>query len=372
MKPPKKNQKSLATQPTQAVGGNSTPEITGLYTEVRSIIEAARRQIARSVNTGMVLAYWKIGEAIVIQEQEGKDRAGYGDRLIESLGTRMAAEGLKGFGRNNLWYMRQFYLAYPDFLHAARGELSWTHYRLLMKVENLNARSFYEAEAVVGNWSTRELDRQIGSLFYERAALSSGKREMLASLQATGEQYQPHDFVKDPYVLEFLNFKESSELREADMESALIGHLQEFLLELGKGFSFVGRQRRLTIDGDHFYVDLVFYNRLLKCFVLIDLKIGKLTHQDLGQMQLYVNYYTHEMREEWENPAIGILLCADKNDTVVKYTLPKGQQQIFASRYRLHLPSEKELVAELKREQELLAQTARLEEATDGSTAKQE
>jgi predicted nuclease of restriction endonuclease-like (RecB) superfamily len=255
--------------------------------------------------------------------------------------------------------MRQFYLTFPKS-HALRDELSWTHYRLLLKVEKPEARAFYEQEAAEQNWSTRELERQITSLFYERALMSADKRRMLTHARTKAEKYEPKEFVKDPYVLEFLGLKESPTLNESQLETALLNHLQEFMLELGKGFAFVGRQQRITIDGDHFYTDLVFYNRLLRCFVLIYLKMGKLTPQDLGQMQLYVNYYTREMREEWENPAIGILLCADKNDAVVRYTLPEEQQQIFAARYRLYLPSEEELAAELRREQASLSLHANL------------
>jgi predicted nuclease of restriction endonuclease-like (RecB) superfamily len=306
----------------------------------------------------MVRAYWSVGQAIVEQEQKGRGRAGYGERLIESLAERLSEEFGRGFTATNLRYFRQFYLNFPIH-HALRDELSWTHYRLLSRVENLDARLFYEREAAQQSWSTRELERQIGSLFYERVVLSSGKRVMLAENRSQAERYSPEEFVKDPYVLEFLGLPESPALREADLEAALLSHLQEFLLELGKGFAFVARQQRITLDGDHFYVDLVFYNRLLRCFVLIDLKVGKLTHQDLGQMQLYVNYYTREQREEWENPAIGILLCADKNDTVVRYTLPEGQQQIFASRYRLQLPSEEDLAEELRREQAALESRGR-------------
>jgi predicted nuclease of restriction endonuclease-like (RecB) superfamily len=307
----------------------------------------------------MVRAYWLVGQAIVEHEQKGKDRADYGERLIESLSERLTVEFGKGFTTTNLKYMRQFYLTFPKS-HALRDELSWTHYRLLLKVEKPEARAFYEQEAAEQNWSTRELERQITSLFYERALMSADKRRMLTHARTKAEKYEPKEFVKDPYVLEFLGLKESPTLNESQLETALLNHLQEFMLELGKGFAFVGRQQRITIDGDHFYTDLVFYNRLLRCFVLIYLKMGKLTPQDLGQMQLYVNYYTREMREEWENPAIGILLCADKNDAVVRYTLPEEQQQIFAARYRLYLPSEEELAAELRREQASLSLHANL------------
>ena len=328
-------------------------ETSSLYEQVREILDAARTRVARSVNSEMVSAYWQIGQVIVEHEQQGKERASYGEQLIESLAARLKAEGLKGFGRRNLAWMREFYLKFQN-LHALRAELSWTHYRLLLKVESDAAREFYETETVAGNWSTRELERQINSHFFERTGASVEKRKMLEAGRVSGDKYQPQDFVKDPFVLEFLNLKDAPHLTESDIEQALLDHLQEFLLEFGKGFSFVARQKRITIDGDHFYIDLVFYNRLLRCFVLIDLKIGKLTHQDIGQMQLYTNFYTRELLEEWENPTIGILLCADKNDAVVRYTLPENEKQIFASNYKLYLPSEEEIAAEIKSEQEKL------------------
>jgi predicted nuclease of restriction endonuclease-like (RecB) superfamily len=289
-KPAANIQKAVVVPTTEASSDES-----GLYGRVRAILDEARHRVARSVNSEMVRAYWLIGEAIVQQEQAGQERADYGTRLIESLAERLKADNLKGFQARNLWWMREFYLTYP-ILNAVRSELSWTHYRLLLKVQKDAARSFYEEEAASQNWSTRELERQINSLFYERAALSTGKREMLQTARQGAEKYAPDDFVKDPFVLEFLGLKDAPELTESQLESALIQHLQEFLLELGRGFSFVARQQRITLDGDHFYIDLVFYNRLLRCFVLIDLKIGKLTHQDLEQMQLYVNYYMRAKR----------------------------------------------------------------------------
>ncbi len=328
-------------------------ETSRLFERVREILDSARSNVARSVNTEMVRAYWLIGQAIVEDEQQGEERASYGEQIIESLAARLKAEGLKGFGRRNLSWMRVFYLKFQN-LHAVRAELSWTHYRLLLKVESDAAREFYETESVAGNWSTRELERQINSHFFERTGASIEKRKMLEAGRASEDKYKAQDFIKDPFVLEFLNIKDIPDLTESKLEQALLDHLQEFLLELGKGFSFVARQKRITIDGDHFYIDLVFYNRLLRSFVLIDLKIGKLTHQDIGQMQLYTNFYTRELLEEWENPTIGILLCADKNDAVVRYTLPENEKQIFASNYKLYLPSEEEIAAEIKSEQEKL------------------
>lgn len=350
--------KKFAKTSLAKIENQKLEETTRLYQQVREILDAARQKAARTINSEMVRSYWLIGQAIVQHEQAGKTRADYGEKLIESLSQRLKNEGLKGFSRNNLWYMRQFHLTYSEKLHALRGELSWTHYRLLLKVESGAAREFYETEAIAGNWSTRELERQISWFFFERTGASKEKRQMLEKGRAAGDKYHPQDFIKDPFVLEFLNLKDAPHLTELQIETALLDHLQEFLLEMGKGFSFVARQQRITIDGDHFYVDIVLYNRLLRCFVLLDLKLGKLNHQDIGQMQLYANYYTRELLEEWENPTVGILLCADKNEAMVRYTLPTDEKQIFAANYQLYLPSEAEIIAEIKREQNLLQQLA--------------
>lgn len=250
--------------------------------------------------------------------------------------------------------MRQFYLAYP-IGDALRSQLSWTHYRLLMRHDDPRKRSFYEIESVSNNWSTRELERQMNSMLYERLALSRDDDGVRALAREGQFLATPSDMVKDPYVLEFLGLPQDGRLLEKDLESALISKLQQFLLELGKGFSFVARQRRITLDGRHFFIDLVFYNYILKCFVLIDLKTGELTHQDIGQMQMYVNYFTRELMNEGDLPPIGILLCDTKSEAVVRYTLPEGNNQIFASRYKLYLPTEDELAAELVRERQAIA-----------------
>lgn len=328
-------------------------ETSRLFERVREILDSAKSNVARSVNTEMVKAYWLIGQAIVEDEQQGKERADYGEQIVKSLAARLKVAGLKGFQARNLWRMRDFYLKFPK-VNALRSQLSWTHYRLLLKVQSDSAREFYETEAIAGFWSTRELERQINSFFFERTGAAKDNAQMLKTGRASKDKYQPQDFVKDPFILEFLNLKDAPHLTESDIEKALLNHIQEFLLEFGKGFSFVGRQVRITIDGDHFYIDLVFYNRLLRCFVLVDLKTGKLTHQDIGQMMLYTNFYTRELLEDWENPTIGILLCTDKNDAVVKYTLPENENQIFAANYKLYLPSEAEILAEIKSEQEKL------------------
>ncbi|MCF7908174.1 MAG: PDDEXK nuclease domain-containing protein [Candidatus Omnitrophica bacterium] len=326
---------------------------TNAYERICAIIENARNNIARAVNTEMVLAYWHIGKEIVEEEQKGKKRAGYGKKTIEDLSHRLSDEFGKGFDFTNLTNMRKFYLAYP-ILDAVRQELSWTHYRILMRVDKPDARSFYEAECVANNWSARELERQKGTLLYERLALSKDKKGLMRLARKGQELATYEDMIKDPYVLEFTGLSPHSKLYESKLEQALIDNLSRFLLELGKGFTFVGRQKRITLDGDHFYVDLVFYNTILKCFVLIDLKIGKLVHQDIGQMQMYVNYYDRSMKQKDDNPTVGLILCEDKKDAVVRYTLPKDNKQIFASRYKLYLPTEDELVKELKRERFLV------------------
>lgn len=332
-----------------------TAPVVELAGRITGIIETARRRIQSVVDHEMVRAYWEIGREIVEDEQQGEQRAEYGKALIEHLAKELTSRHGKGFDRSNLWNMRGFYLAFPK-LDALRRELSWTHYRQLLKIEEPQKRSFYEIECANGNWSTRELDRQMNSMLFERLALSLDKDGIMALAREGQVMREPADMVKDPYVLEFLGLPQSEVLYEKELETALLEHLQKFLLELGKGFSFVARQKRITLDGDHFFIDLVFYNYILKCFVLIDLKIGKLSHQDMGQMQMYVNYYTREMMNEGDNPPIGILLCETKSDAVVRYTLPEGDKQIFASRYKLYLPTEDELRAELIRDRKQIEQ----------------
>ena len=300
----------------------------------------------------MVETYWNIGKSI-IEEQGGNEKAEYGAGLLKELSKQMTQDFGKGFTVTNLKYMRQFYLMFPNG-HALRGELSWTHYRLLIKVENDNAREFYMQEAVKSQWSTRQLERQINSFFYERLLSSKNKKQIEEEIQTLEPAKKPEDIIRDPYVLEFLGLSPNVDFYESDLEQALITHLQKFLLELGRGFSFVARQKRITFDGRHFRIDLVFYNYILKCFILIDLKVGDLTHQDLGQMQMYVHYYERELMNEGDNPPIGIVLCADKSESVVKYTLPENETQIFASKYKLYLPSEEELLRELNREYQAL------------------
>lgn len=362
-----------------------------LFARVVDIIEAARGHVARSVNTAMVQAYWLIGREIVEVEQHGRKRARYGEHVVEGLAARVG----KGFSVPNLRNMRQFYLTYRDgsalpealassakrsalpsgsaskkIRSAAPSEsrgtaafppyLGWTHYLILMRVSTPTARAFYEIEAARESWSSRELERQIASLLFERLAKSRGKDKILA-LARRGQQVEvPADVLKDPFVLEFLHLDERAHWRERDLEQSIIDRLEAFLLELGKGFCFVARQKRLTLEGDHFYVDLVFYNRLLRSFVLVDLKLGKLTHQDLGQMQMYVNFFDRFQRAEHEAKTIGIVLCSEKNDAMVKITLPEENEQILASRYQMYLPTEEELRAELAREREEAERVLRL------------
>ena len=367
-----------------------------LYQRVAEILEQARGQVARSVNTAMVQAYWLIGREIVEVEQVGAARAGYGDKVITRLSARLKAAFGKGFGVRNLQHFRQFYLIFTDgsaisgipqavlagsvaqsasIPQAVLAEsttqpapprfapgLGWTHYMILIRVPQPEARAFYEIEAARECWSTRQLERQIGALLFDRLAKHKDPQAVLALARQGQEVAQPSDVIKDPFVLEFLDLAEHPALRECDMEQAIIDRLEAFLLEMGKGFCFVERQKRLTVEGDHFYVDLVFYNRLLQCFVLVDLKLGKLTHQDLGQMQMYVNYFDRTQRAAHEAKTIGIVLCSEKNAAMVKITLPEDNDQIVASTYQMYLPTEAELQIELTRERDEAERMLRLSE----------
>lgn len=325
------------------------------YLKIKSILEEARHNVYRHVNFVMVQAYWNIGREIVEEEQKGKQRAEYGATIIEELSQKLTVEYGQGFNKTNLWYMKQFYLAFKN-LHALRGELSWTHYRLLLKVEREEIRQFYLNECIQSNWSTRQLERQINTLYYERLLASKNKLPVKREANARAKKLavSPEDQIKDPYVLEFLGLKEHPALKENELEHALIEKLQNFLLELGRGFSFVARQMRISTEIQHFYIDLVFYNYLLKCFVIIDLKTAKLTHQDIGQMDMYVRMFEDKMKQPGDNPTIGIILCTKKDETVVKYSVLKDSKKIFASKYKLYLPSEKELKDEIEREKQIL------------------
>lgn len=319
-----------------------------LYDKVAQLIEQARKQVATAVNLAMVHTYFEIGRMIVEDEQQGKQKAQYGKYIVKELSKKLTARFGKGFSDRNIEQMRQFYIAYsiPQTQSAELGKvrftLSWSHYLVLMRIQNPDERSFYEIEATNNNWKIKELERQYHSSLYQRLALSRDK-EGVKLLSQKGQIVTSNlDVIKDPYVLEFLGLKEEHQYSESQLETCIIDNLQYFMLELGKGFAFVGRQVRFSFDESHFKVDLVFYNRLLQCFVLIDLKIGKLTHQDLGQMQMYVNYYDRYEKQAYEKPTIGILLCQQKNDALVELTLPKDAN-IYAAEYSLYLP-EKQLL----------------------------
>ena len=322
------------------------------YSEIKNVLEQARKRVYRNIQSEMVLAYWQIGKMIV-ERQGGNPRADYGDGLIKELSIQMTKDFGKGYTITNLKYMRMFYKTFQKG-HALRAELSWTHYRLLLKVQDDKARNFYINEAISCNWSTRQLEREINTFSYQRYLASNGNHDVVDDTAKREFPADPKDIIKDPYVLEFAGLKPDSSFYEKDLEQALISHLNDFLLELGTGFAFVARQKRFDMDGRNFYVDLVLYNYKLKCFVLIDLKRGDLAHQDIGQMQMYVNYYTRELMEPGDNPPIGIILSADKSDTLVRYTLPEDNKQIYASKYMLCLPKEEDLRKEMNKQLQIL------------------
>ncbi|MCA1758117.1 MAG: PDDEXK nuclease domain-containing protein [Bacteroidales bacterium] len=332
-----------------------SPSFGSFYDKIKEIIETARSRVYYTANFEMVMAYWDIGYTIVEEEQKGKERAEYGKGLLPNLSNRLTKDYGRGFDESNLRNMRKFYLVYQN-RDALRPELSWTHYRILMRIEKKSAREFYNQESIEGNWSTRQLERQVNSHYFERMVMTKESNRSLLKIEAESnkEQLQPVNIIKDPYVLEFLNLNSNRVFYESELEQALIDKLQEFLLELGKGFTFVHRQYHISADTKHFYVDLVFYNYILKCFLLIDLKTGELTHQDIGQMDFYVRYFEDKVRQKSDNPTIGLILCAERNKTVVKYSLLKDSKHIFASRYKLYLPTDNELKDELTRERKLI------------------
>ncbi len=315
-----------------------------LLQEVLKLISLAKNKVQFSVNSTMTKTYFEIGKLIVEEEQKGNNRAEYGKSIIANLSEQLTQEIGKGFSATNLKQMRSFYLTYSKGQTVSdEFKLSWSHYLMLMRLDNIEERNFYEIEAFENNWSLRELQRQFNSALYERLVLSKDK-EGVKKLSEEGQIIEkPKDALKDPYILEFLGLPEKTQYSENKLESKLIDKLEHFLLELGKGYTFVGRQQRLSFDDKHFRVDLVFYNRLLQCFVLIDLKIGEITHQDIGQMQMYVNYYDRYVKLDTENKTIGIILCKKKNDTLVEITLPENNEQIFASKYQTVLPSKTDL-----------------------------
>jgi len=367
-----------------------------LYRDIRAVLESARAGAYRAVNAAMVTAYWQVGRLIVEHEQGGRRRAAYGEGLLEDLSRRLTADFGRGFTVTNLGYMRQFFFAFP-IPHALRGELhpdgilnalraesgvvgkrnalrsespiphaareeslalrpelSWTHYRLLLSVEDATARAWYMNEAASQHWSTRQLERQISVLYYERLLTSRKQAPVKKEAAAKLAKLEPDQFIRDPYVLEFLDLKDYPALRESAIEQAIIDNLQGFLLELGKGFSFVARQKRVRFEEEDFYVDLVFYNYLLKCFILIDLKVGKLTHQDIGQMDSYVRVFDAHARPEGDNPTIGLILCSKKNEAIAKYSVLSEGKRIFAAKYSQYLPTVAELQREIERERRLI------------------
>jgi predicted nuclease of restriction endonuclease-like (RecB) superfamily len=314
--------------------------------EIRTIIDNARSAAIRSVDFNRVQMYWNIGRRIVEEEQHGKERADYGTYLIKNLAKELEPEYGSGFGVRQLEQSRQFYRTYP-IANTLRSQLNWSQYRRLIQIEDPDKREYYELESVNGGWTARETERQINSMLYERLLLSNEKEKVLAVARNQRIPESPTEVIKDPMVLEFLGLERKAAYYEKDLESAIISHIAEFLLEMGKGFSFVARQKRILLEDDEFFADLVFYNRLLRCFVVVELKTGKLTHQDLGQLQMYVNYYDRCEKQEDENPTIGILLCSDKNDTVVKMALPENNSTILASKYQLYLPTTEQLIREI-------------------------
>lgn len=315
-----------------------------IFIDIKNIIELSRKKVISSINSTMTTTYFLIGKRIVEEEQGGEKRAEYGENLIIKLSEKLTRDYGKGFSKRNLEQMRKFYLTYSISQTVSEEfKLSYSHYLTLMRVANIEERNFYEIEAINNSWSLRELKRQMDSALYERLVLSRDKEKVLELSQKGQLIEKPQDIIKDPYILEFLGLDEKAIYSENDLETAIINHIEKFIMKLGKGFLFQGRQVRFTFDEEHFFVDLVFYNRLLKCFVLIDLKIGKLKHQDIGQMQMYVNYYDRYVKLDDENKTIGIIICKDKNDTLVNMTLPEGNEQIFASRYMTILPSKEEL-----------------------------
>lgn len=323
-----------------------------LVQDARQIIETAQKNAVRSVNFCRVQMYWNLGKRIFEEEQHGKKRADYGAYIVKSLAERLEAEYGSGFSRRQLEFCRQFYNIYP-IANALRSQLNWSQYRMLIQIPDPDKREYYELEAVNNSWNGRELERQINSQLYERLLLSNDKESVLAIARKERIPETPQEVIKDPMVLEFLRLEKNSAYYESDLEGAIISHITEFLLELGKGFSFVARQKRIMLEDDEFFVDLVLYNRLLRCFVVIEIKTDKITHQDLGQLQMYVNYHDRIEKLPDENPTIGILLCAGKNDSAVKMTLPENNKTILASEYKLYLPTTEQLVSEINEAKKL-------------------
>lgn len=320
-----------------------------LIDQVKQLIVQAQNNAVRAVNTERVILYWNIGKHIIEDQQQGNYKAEYGKAIISSLAIELTKDFGSGFNKRQLERCRKFYIEFP-IASALRSQLNWTQYRLLLGIDDQDKRTYYIEESCKNNWGARQLERQINSQLYERLLMSNDKEKVLAIAKQEAQPEHPKDIIKDPMVLEFLGLKSQANYYEKDLEQELITNMQSFLLELGNGFSFVARQKRIHLQDDDFFIDLVFYNRLLRCFVIIEIKTHKLTHQDLGQLQMYVNYYDRTEKQEDENPTIGILLCTDKNDAVVEYALPKGNNQILASKYQLYLPSQEEIIGNITKE----------------------
>lgn len=373
--------KTKKTVVARRTGKYTVPEVLrpAFYRSVAQVLRNARVNAYRAVNFVMVAAYWNVGRMIVEEEQHGQKRAEYGENLLANLALRLTEEFGAGYTERNLRNFRQFFVTFPirhavrakspvgrrgratpdqsdAIRHALRAELTWTHYRLLMRLEKPEARDWYMREAADQNWSSRALERQINALYYERLLMSRDKVAVAseAKEKTTPLAPAPTDFIKDPFILEFLGLPDAHQFRESELEQAIIGKLQSFMLELGKGFAFVARQQRVSTETTDFFMDLVFYNYLLKCFVLIDLKTGALTHQDIGQMDMYVRLYEDKMKGPADNPTVGIILCTERDQTVVKYSVLNRSRRLFAARYKLYLPSEQELIAEIEREKALI------------------
>ena len=327
-------------------------DIDELYFDIKNLIEQTRNKVYRTINVEMIDLYWNIGKKIVAK-QGGSKRAKYGDYLIDNISKKLTNDFGKGFSSRNVKRMRSLYLFYPKRT-TMLSQLSWSHYLELMKIKDKNKRDFYMHECINSNWDVRELERQRTTLLYERLVNSKDKSKVLELSKKGNRLYKGKDIIKDPFVLEFLDIKGIDDYLESDLERNILEHLKEFLLELGKGFAFVGNQQRITIDNEHFYPDLVFYNRILKCFVIIDLKIGKVTHKDIGQMQMYANYYDREVKANSENKTIGILLSTDKNETIVKYTLPEDNETIFSTEFKLTIPSEEDFIEVIEKEKKII------------------
>ena len=330
----------------------STESMQSLIGEIKQIINDARAHAVRSVDFCRVQMYWAIGQRIVEKEQQGKERADYGTYLIKRLAQEIEPEYGSGFGERQLKFCRQFYKTYPNG-NALRSQLNWSQYRMLIQIPDPDKREYYELETVNEGWTGRQLERQINSMLYERLLFSNDKESVLAVARKERTPETPQEIIKDPMVLEFLGLERKATYYEKDLESAIISHIADFLLEMGKGFSFVARQKRLLLEDDDFFADLVFYNRLLRSFVVIEIKNHKITHQDLGQLQMYVNYYDRYEKQPDENPTIGILLCTEKNDTMVRLALPENNNTILASKYQLYLPTEEQLCTEIERQKQL-------------------